>query len=363
MISGGQYTIKPENNINPLNGVSTLDLVAIQQHILGLERLDSPYKLIAADVDQSGTITALDIIQLRKLILGIYEEFPNNNSWRLIDGAYNFLDPVNPFAFEFPEEYAIRELVSDMNVDFVGVKIGDVNNTVKANANDVNIESRSNDSVELMISNASLSAGQSIEIPLKADLNSIEGLQLAMNIDLEKAEIKGFIPMAKDLNAANVNMMQKSEGLIRISWHSNKEHDNNDFFTLVLDVKEDCQVSDVLTIGKALNPEAYRNNKAIDLSLEFENKIENKDAIVLHQNVPNPWSEQTNIKFYLPQQDQVVLNLFDMNGRRIFKKQIAGSEGENTISLDKSDLDHSGVLYYQLISGEVQLTKKMILLD
>jgi len=75
-----------------LNGVSTLDLIHIQRHILGLELLESPYQLIAADINSSKDINGIDLVELRKLILGIYTEFPNNTSWRFIDSGYKFVD-------------------------------------------------------------------------------------------------------------------------------------------------------------------------------------------------------------------------------------------------------------------------------
>ncbi len=47
-------TITPNKDDNPLNGVTTYDLVLMSRHILGLEPLNSPYKMIAADVNKSG---------------------------------------------------------------------------------------------------------------------------------------------------------------------------------------------------------------------------------------------------------------------------------------------------------------------
>ena len=40
--------ITPVKDNDPLEGVNTLDLVLITRHLLGVENLDSPYKLIAA---------------------------------------------------------------------------------------------------------------------------------------------------------------------------------------------------------------------------------------------------------------------------------------------------------------------------
>ena len=59
LVAENNYDLEPKRNDNPWNGVSTFDLVMMSRHILGLESLDSPYKMIAADVNNSGTITCL----------------------------------------------------------------------------------------------------------------------------------------------------------------------------------------------------------------------------------------------------------------------------------------------------------------
>jgi len=83
---------------DPINGVNVLDLALISAHILGIAPLASPFQLVAADANNSGSVSTIDIVELRKLILGIYQELPNNSSWRYIPD-YCFLDPV--FTQEF----------------------------------------------------------------------------------------------------------------------------------------------------------------------------------------------------------------------------------------------------------------------
>lgn len=122
------YTVTAYRNDNHVNGVTTLDIIIISKHILALQFLSSPYKLIAADVNQSGTVTTLDLIQMRKLILNITTEYPNNTSWRFIRRDFNFPTPTNPWASFFPELININDLIGEnLNAGFVGVKIGDVN--------------------------------------------------------------------------------------------------------------------------------------------------------------------------------------------------------------------------------------------
>ena len=149
---GGDYMVVPTRNDNPLNGVSTLDIIQIQRHVLGLELLDSPYKIIAADVDNSGTITALDLIELRKLILGARDEFAQVNSWRIIDSEQRFLDPYNPFSYALREDYVVQEFDDNMTIDFIAIKMGDVNNTATASVGSKSVESRSQEKVIVELS-------------------------------------------------------------------------------------------------------------------------------------------------------------------------------------------------------------------
>ena len=65
-----------EGTKNYIDYVSTLDVVLIQRHILGLETFKGSYQSIASDVNGDGRITASDLTVIRKLILGIINNFP-----------------------------------------------------------------------------------------------------------------------------------------------------------------------------------------------------------------------------------------------------------------------------------------------
>lgn len=123
--------LTPRYNDNWLNGVSTLDLALITRHILGLDTFTTPYQYIAADANRSGTVTTFDVVQLRKIILGIFDTMPGNTSWRFIPAAYTFPDPSKPFSHVFPEIIALDPAAGDSTGhNFIGIKIGDVNGSV-----------------------------------------------------------------------------------------------------------------------------------------------------------------------------------------------------------------------------------------
>ncbi|MEM1214258.1 MAG: peroxidase family protein, partial [Bacteroidota bacterium] len=147
--SGGQYTFSsmpfcdlnvliPQKNDNYVEGVTTLDIITIQKHILGVEPFDSPVQWIAGDVNGSNTVSTLDLIRIRKLILGVETDFgAGTPSWRFVLGAYTFPDSVaNPLTLDFPEWLDFQSMhAADYQSGFRAIKIGDVNGSVNpANA-------------------------------------------------------------------------------------------------------------------------------------------------------------------------------------------------------------------------------------
>lgn len=76
------YTVSASKTGVALEGISTYDLVLISRYILGLETL-VPWKVLAADINCSGTVTTFDIVTGRKLILGIDTNLPCNK-WRFV---------------------------------------------------------------------------------------------------------------------------------------------------------------------------------------------------------------------------------------------------------------------------------------
>ncbi len=82
----------------------------------------------------------------------------------------------------------------------------------------------------------------------------------------------------------------------------------------------------------------------------------------LYQNYPNPFNPETIIRFDLPENQFVILKIFDVHGREIetLINQNLNS-GTYIIKFDASDLS-SGIYFYKLITPKFTKTQKMILL-
>ena len=147
---GLNYDIVAERNTDYMYGISTLDLVLIQRHILQFKKFDNAYTLFAADINNDATINALDLIQLRQLILGKIDVLPSNTSWLFGNATQEFgeLDEVL-------EEGLVTVIDVDvlnddmMHENFVAQKVGDVNNTVSNLLSGLDSDVRTNNVVTI----------------------------------------------------------------------------------------------------------------------------------------------------------------------------------------------------------------------
>ena len=364
------YTIRPITDFNFSEGISTFDLVYIRQHILGLKPLDSPYKMLAADVNKSGTISAYDMVMIRQVILGNRTDFPGNTSWRYIDAAYKFPDPRNPFMEEIPEFHDCKHLfANDLQRDFIGIKVGDVNNSASPTA----LRGTSRDKKETLffeVVDMELESGFEYKIPFRAkEIAQILGYQFTIDFDKNSLNLKEVIPGELNTMGQNNFGFNKTEnGQLTTSWENVGEIPTDKetvLFTLVFEARRAANLSEILTINSRITTaEAYDVNEEImEVMLRFSNdKSERK--LDLYQNYPNPFNGKTAIGFQLPKSTEGAISIYDIRGKLLKTYTGKYAQGYNEIVIDLSDLKiETGVFYYHLQTPITKrLSKKMVLI-
>ncbi len=359
------YVIEAVKDVDYLNGVSTLDLVKIQRHILGLEDLDSPYKLIAADINADNKIKASDLSQLRKLILGVITDLPTNDSWRFVNASQALTLDLDLEDVDYAVE--LTNVMNDvMSNDMVGVKIGDVTNNAVANLQDQTIEVRSNNTVEFVITNQEVTAGETVEVSFtSADFADVYGYQFTMELNgLTFANVQNG---AVEMTDANVGVL--ANNLVTVSYNNGVAKSAGTaeaVFTATFIATKDGNIGDMIDVtSKVTSAEAYVGTslEVRDVTISTRGDVTTVAATELFQNEPNPFKGQTVVSFNLAEAAQATLTIFDVTGKVITNQTIAGLRGYNTVTLDANQLGVSGVLYYTLESGEFTATKKMIIIE
>ena len=362
------YIVRPMTGTNIKDGVSTFDLVLIQKHILNIESLDSPYKLIAADINNSKTITTFDVVLLRQIILGIKEEFTNNESWRYVASEFQFSDD-NPLGESFPEFLNYNQLLaSQLQKDFIAIKIGDVNNS--ANPRNKSTGRSEKTPITFEIDDLEMTAGKEYHIPFRAaDISQLLGYQMTIQFDTDRLAFIEAIPgEPTTMGADNFGLAHLNKGYLTTSWGAIVEENlssNAILFTLVFEAKNNEKLSKILGINSNITAaEAYTKvEETRDIQLHFL-PLNIQEDLILYQNKPNPFSQQTSIGFELPQATTATISIYTITGQLLKEYSDNFKKGYNEIAFNTNDLSiANGVLYYHLETPTTKrISKKMIVI-
>jgi len=344
------YEVSGEKNDDYLNGVSTIDLVKVQRHILGLEPFETAGQMIAADVNNDQRINGQDLVELRKLILGIYSELPQNDSWKIINAKdASTLTLANPW--NYGETITIAEMAEDMfDQDFIGVKIGDVNHSVVANrAQGLPSTDRG---VSLEFTDGKVEAGEEVTVTMTTT-EQMYGYQFTMDMSaVSLVEVTG-----QSVTEGNVAVL----GAAMTMSTSSVEAMTGELFTLKLKATESGQLSELLGMNSSVTKaEAYlgENLETVSLNLSGAKEVE----FSLGQNEPNPFKETTTIGYSLPEASDIKLTLYDVTGKVLQVIRDQGQQGENKVIVSTDALT-TGVVYYKLETGEYTATRHMIVIE
>jgi len=360
---GVDYGMQPNKSGDYLNGVNTLDLLHMQRHILSLNRLNSPYKMIAADVDGDGRINVADLVTLRQLILGVISELPNSNSWKFIEQNQKLIT-TSPWPFNESITHSSLKVNRSAN-DFVAVKMGDIDGSVIVSARSGLIANRSASSLDLEIDDLALIKGETYQIPLfSINFDDISALQLT--IEGSGFNLLGVNGNTIDINKNNVGLI--SDNINTLSWNGIVPVStlaNQAIFNFSITANKNGKLSEMITLSSKITPKiAFKGQdyEAQDVNLSFRNGA--VTAFELKQNEPNPWSASTMLKFSLPSEEAVTLTVYTLEGKVVMSQSYTGKKGENQLELSKKDMkEHKGLLLFKLEAGKNTATRKMFLID
>jgi hypothetical protein len=235
--------------------------------------------------------------------------------------------------------YNVNNLQGNVTeADFVVVELGNV------------VRSGGRAALELKVEDAELAAGQTHTIELtNGELAGFQGtLELAAGLELVNVSYEGEGAM---------NLNRAGEGLLAMAFNGAAQ------ISLEVRATEDLQLSDVIRMTDAIT---YREGTAANggagtLSLNFGGDFAPASAQnMLLQNMPNPVTEKTMVRFELAQAGPATLTLRDATGRVVLVRELDAVAGANQLELTRSDLGASGVLTYTLTAGDFTATKKMV---
>ncbi|MEO0731395.1 MAG: T9SS type A sorting domain-containing protein, partial [Bacteroidota bacterium] len=332
------YTIQPYDNRDAINGVTTRDITIVARYLLGVDDKLSPYQLIAADANRNREITVRDLLMIREVILGIKDNFDNNTSWRFLPSSYTFPDPEDPFLEVFPEVGNFNDLSGNNFVEFVGLKVGDLDNSagVFEGLPPEDGNGLAGPTTDLYLRPV---AGQPQAWELFAG-QEVAGMQFSLDLPAKTRVLPGQITTEEYRLVGNGRLhvshvaTSRSFGHALLRFEVPKE-------ALPRLVQED-------TDQRFLTAEAYDKTMA---TFGLRLRVTEAEAIVSASVFPNPVVETATLSLSWPVAEAITLTVQDLAGRVVVRRELSLLAGNNTVPLRATELRDGAGVYLLSLRG------------
>ena len=222
-------------------------------------------------------------------------------------------------------------------------------------------------------------ANSIVEVDIVArDFDQLSGLQFAIDWDksiLQFITVTDFaLPGA---GPANYNI--SNTGKLRIQWFGNAFGVQNDSPLLTIRFQAIGSSQSTTPIQFMGDTNAGGTNFVMEMIDETGNVVETtfedgsvtvtgtnasptieKPSVELFQNVPNPFTNYTDITFELEKTETITVSIFDTFGKEVFKRTAKYTVGQHHMKIENTDLPTSGIYTYQIRGAQYGLSKKLI---
>jgi hypothetical protein len=336
-----------------LNGVTTLDFVMMLKALFGIQPINV-YQKIAADVDCDGALTVFDLFDVRKLILGLSNEF-KCGSWKF----YN-TDTISP------KEISTIEIdLPKYDFDFVPIKIGDLN--LSSKYQDEVIEVRNGSEFKFTVDDFEMEKGNTYYVWLRAEqLYSIYALQIGQIFDPSKVEILELSSPVQGIQKDVDYVINPRDwrGLL-MDATANKFSIEGGFLKIKVEALADGRVSSALFNDPSPFPILVidENITLAETKIVSRTVTSNKEANTYNWSVqvaPNPFSESLNLLINSPSNEDVNIKVSSIEGKQIYNRIFKMNEGVNEVSLDETLFPNQGVYFINVESQSMKTVKRVI---
>lgn len=344
---------------DPLNGVTTFDLLLMSKYILGEWEPENTMDLLAADVNFDGEINSKDLLIVRDVILGNRSNFPSGSSWRFYNSEYEVENRVQPYLDEIPVKIELIDPDKIIeNVNFSGIKLGDLNSSARSNS--LSDDQASERSITEFKVDAEIENGLHI---LRLGLNDLKmhtyGFQFGMHLGSENE----LLQVNSDIFSQDeIRWNVMPDGELRVSVFSNQK----------LLVSEGQHILELIFTKEMVSYESksFESEFYSDLSDVKKLKLIPADQINpssaniydLISVFPNPFSNELSIEINesLPISSPVTLKLTDISGR-IIQNMTIGEENLDgaTWTLDAESVV-SGIYLLHIETEANRIVKRLI---
>ena len=365
---GQSYVLSAAKDVDPRAGLTTIDLIILQRHLLGMTTIDNPFLLLAADINRDGEVDLSDMITLQALILAREELYPQGSPWRFVDALWDGTGTPS-------EEINIEQLQAcGFDHNFIGIRLGDLNDSLGA---DAGAENGGRSSVvdagrplSLGIENRTISAGEEISVTLNLENGTVfAGGQAGLRwntsaltfLDLTSEDLN---PNANFRNGTDYLWMSWADGLttdkvVSLRFRAETDGELRDYINLAGDQRLADEV-----YSKALVPhplllswsDAVVTDAPSDAAPEVNALPETTGLLGV---LPNPAQNFTRIGVQVAKAQRVKLVVTDLNGRVLLEASPELEAGEQWIRVEVQDWA-AGAYFFRVQTADGPLSGRII---
>jgi hypothetical protein len=317
------YTLTPGGiREDHLAGVTTADLALISKNVIGLDTFRCAWQRLAADANCSVTITPLDIVALRRLILGIDDT--------LRCGSRKFLP-------------AMANGQNGTCVDFEGIKSGDLHQTTcTARPSGGDRGTVPDLQLQTPLQQRVLQAGEMLHLPVYAsNAHALASLQIAWTYNHQLIDFQGIHSDILPEFSSDFYHVAPETGNLRMAWFHSVGTDiapQTPLFTLSFLVKKPCVAAEVL----------QWNNEQKNIPSEMSTPSGATGAVrwqtyttVEHGSplsiAPNPTADWFDLHFDANAESAAHVQVYNALGKLCFESQETALPGHNVFRVRLHD--------------------------
>jgi len=232
------------------------------------------------------------------------------------------------------------------------------------------VEDRSNQDFDFTTNDRPIKAGDQVTVDFAANLEGMLGYQFTLDFDKNALRFEKLTPAATT-SIENFGLSRITEGVVTASWYqlaAPKHGESETQFSMTFTALKDGMLSQFTHINSSLTvAESYEKGGEVrPVVLAFSTPDGNtvvNDQFELYQNIPNPFSNETTIRFHLPEASKATLTVYNMAGKVV--KTVSGefTKGYHEVLIEMGSLPANGLYYYTLQTPGNTATMKMTLLN
>ncbi len=325
-------------------GITTIDLLSAMGVLFDdPDGLPVPMRVVAMDVDGSGSFGVNDLVLVRQMILSIITEFPIGN-YLFVPHNFVFGADFDPYDFDynFKEFKFHSDTLAQTEFRFRTYALGNISDI--DNFNSPAIEDRNRSTDYLTYENSYVEEGEDFEVRLSIEKADIAGLQMAINFsELDLVGVDHDY-LGKDI------MTRKMDNEWRVSYATVQPR--NDFMVVLNFVAlQGGYISDFINLNEAFTQELVDGNLLpSNIELRMNEKVSNSHLSVS----PNPIIGISTIA--VTDNSEQEITVYDLQGRKIMVLP------NNNRVVEAVDFPASGIYFIRSANGSEVLSEKIIVI-